>query len=102
MSTNEITQYQYDVLKAAAVTGSPVAFAALLPSGKEPQATQDVMTSHLLELAGLVEIGLLNDITDKFTEILDATKAKHEREFRVFVTTPEAILMFQDDERLPN
>lgn len=99
----QLSDFQFGVLHSAANGGS-VAFAVLESIPSDPPQQQEVYENELRQIKELVEVGLLENISDQFLEGIKMSKLNNNnRGYMVAKMTDVSLLMFRKSAiRKPN
>ena len=92
---HELTKFQVANLVRAANGGSTV-FAVVESGELDPPEKKDVLDGNVREIRQLIDIGLLLDVSEKFTEPIAVCKLSNKRGFIVVQLTDQAQLMFAE------
>ena len=98
MSFPQINQDQVDALTGMA-TGLGAVSVAVPDVKKDSYEDYNLMTAELCDLAQLVILGLLKEVTDQCSDKLATMYAMSQRNFRVFEITDIGRRMFDGVER---
>lgn len=97
----QLTEYQYNVLKSTTAEGGSVCFAHIDSAEGDPDKTE--RDAQRTELLALIELGLMSDVTNKFSESLTVSKLNNKnRGFIVLCLTENGIIMFRNGEGSKN
>lgn len=90
----ELSKYVYATLVAAANSDS-VTFTLLEPRADETGVRYAAMMAEVVEINDLINMELLRDVSDRFTEQIEICKINHGFGYKVVTMTDAAVLMFK-------
>jgi hypothetical protein len=90
-----LTQFQIDNLTRACNEGSVVFAVPMSCPADVPEKAQKIDTQYN-EIMDLIRLELLKDVSEKFSEAIEASKMNAGRGFKIVAITPACKTMFED------
>lgn len=91
-----LSLFQYDNMTRAA-NGDSIVFAVIEASDKDTPDARKRRETEMVEILELIELGLLKNVSEKFTEQIEVCKLQNHRGYIVVALTDIGLDMFKED-----